>query len=117
MSDEIKLDGLGLAPGVIDTIVTLAAECVDGVAAVGAPGIAGFVHKGATKKGTSKAIDVTLTDESSVAVTVHIHVVYGNQLLEVGRMVQKAVADAILSQVGMPVASVDVYVDGIAFEK
>jgi uncharacterized alkaline shock family protein YloU len=116
MADEIKLEGLGVAPGVIETIVTLAAECVDGVAAVGAPGLAGLVQKGVAKGG-SRAVDVTGTEDGSVAVDVHIHVVYGNKLLDVGRSVQAAVADAIASQVGVPVSSVNVYVDGVTFEK
>jgi len=116
MSDEIKLEGLGVAPGVVDTIVTLAAEGVEGVAAVGSTGLAGLVQKGVAK-GTSRPVDVTAAEDGSVSVNVHIHVVYGQQLLEVGRAVQTAVADAIASQVGVPVSAVDVYVDGISFEK
>ncbi len=116
MSEEIKLEGLGLAPGVIDTIVTLAAEAVDGVAGVGASGLAGLVQKGVSK-GASKGIEVAATDDGSMCLTVHIHVVYGQQLLEVGRNVQAAVSDAIASQVGIPLSSVDVCIDGITFEK
>lgn len=116
MSEEIKLDGLGVAPGVVDTIVTLAAEAVEGVAAVGAPGLAGLVQKGVAK-GASRAVDVTTNDEGEISVAVHIQVAYGNQLLEVGRNVQAAVTDAMASQVGVSVASVDVFVDGICFEK
>ena len=37
MSDEIRLEGLGVAPGVLDTIVTVAAEGVEGVAASARP--------------------------------------------------------------------------------
>jgi uncharacterized alkaline shock family protein YloU len=116
MSDEIKLEGLGVAPGVIDTIVTLATEGVDGVAAVGAPGFAGLMQKGVAK-GAARAVDVSATEEGSVEVNVHVQVVYGQQLLEVGREVQSAIADAIASQVGVPVSAVNVYIDGICFEK
>jgi uncharacterized alkaline shock family protein YloU len=116
MSDEIKLEGLGVAPGVIDTIVTLAAEAVEGVAAVGAPGLAGLVQKGVAK-GAGRAVDVAATDEGAVEVIVHVQVFYGQQLLEVGRKVQSGVADAIASQVGVPVSAVNVYIDGICFEK
>ncbi len=116
MSDEIKFEGLGVAPGVIDTIVTLAAECVDGVAAVGAPGLAGFVQKGVSK-GAGRAVDVMVAEDGAVSVDVHIHVAYGNRLLDVGRAVRAAVADAISSQVGVAVSAVNVYIDGIVFEK
>ncbi len=116
MRDEIKLEGLGVAPGVIDTIVTLAAEAVEGVATVGAPGLVGLVQKGVAK-GASRAVDVAVGEDGSVSVDIHIHVIYGHQLLKVGRKVQAAVADAIASQVGVSVSAVDVYVDGITFEK
>lgn len=115
MSDEIKLEGLGVAPGVIDTIVTLAAEAVEGVACVGSSGLAGLVQKGVAK-GSSRAVDVTAMDDGAVDVNVHVHVVYGQQLLDVGHRVQTAVADAIASQVGVPVSAVNVYIDGISFE-
>ena len=79
MSDEIKLEGIGLAPGVLDTIVTLAAEGVEGVAAVGAAGIAGLVQKGVAK-GSARAVDVCAGEDGSVTVTAHIQVYYGQQL-------------------------------------
>jgi len=116
MSDEIKLEGIGLAPGVLDTIVTLAAEGVEGVAAVGAAGIAGLVQKGVAK-GSARAVDVCAGEDGSVTVTAHIQVYYGQQLKVVAEGVQTAIADAIASQVGVPVTAVDVYVDALVFEK
>lgn len=114
MSDEIRMDGLGIAPGVLDTLVTLATQDVDGVAAVGAPGIAGLVQKGA-RKGTQRAVDVCTGEDGSVAVTVHVQVEYGRNLREVGRAVQAAIGDAVASQVSIKVSSVDVYVDAVVF--
>ena len=35
MSEELYIDGLGLAPGVMETIVSLAAKDIEGVASVG----------------------------------------------------------------------------------
>jgi len=116
MSDEIRLEGLGVAPSVLDTIVTLAAEGVDGVAAVGAPGFAGLVQKG-VGKGAGRAVDVTTAESGSVSVIVHIQVLYGQNLRQVGAAVQDAVTEAVTSQVGVGVDAVDVYVDGIVFEK
>lgn len=114
MSDEIKLEGLGVAPGVLDTIVTVATEGVDGVAAVGAPGLAGLVQK-STRKGPARAVDVCVDDEGGLTVTIHVQVVYGHKLKEVANAIQTAVADAVASQVGVDVAAVDVFVDGIVF--
>lgn len=114
MSDEIRLEGLGVAPGVLDTIVTVAAESVDGVAALGAPGFAGLVQKGA-RKGTARAVDVCVGENETLTVTIHIQVTYGHKLKDVAKAVQNSVADAISSQVGVGVVGVDVFVDGIVF--
>ncbi len=114
MSDEIRLEGLGVAPGVLDTIVNLATEGVAGVSAIGAPGLAGLVQKG-SRKGSARAIDVTVNEDNSVCVSVHVQVEYGSKLREVAGQVQDAVADALVSQVGVEVSCVDVYVDGLVF--
>jgi uncharacterized alkaline shock family protein YloU len=113
MSDEIRLEGLGVAPGVLDTIVTLAAQGVQGVAAVGASGLAGLVQKGARKG--ARAVDVCLDEDGGITATIHIQVFYGQKLKDVANAVQHSVADAVSSQVGVKVAGVDVYVDGIVF--
>ncbi len=115
MSDELRLEGLGVAPGVLDTIVTVAAEGVEGVAAVGASGLAGLVQKGALTKGASRAVDVCVAEDGALSATIHLQVLYGHKLKDVANSVQAAVADAVSSQVGVDVAAVDVYVDGIVF--
>lgn len=114
MSDEIRLEGLGVAPGVLDTIVTVAAESVEGVAAVGAPGLAGLVQKGA-RKGAARAVDVVTDGGGVLTVSLHVQIVYGSKLRKVAEEIQCAVADALASQVGVKVAAVDVYVDSLVF--
>jgi uncharacterized alkaline shock family protein YloU len=112
MTDELRLEGIGVAPGVLDTIVTLAAESVDGVVSVDTGKIAPIVHKG---KGKSPAVVV---DESgAMTVALHLTLRYGQPLNEVAEQVQTAVAEALTSQTGQPVSAVDVFVDGIAFEQ
>jgi uncharacterized alkaline shock family protein YloU len=114
MSDEIRLEGLGVAPGVLDTIVTMAAEGVEGVAAVGAPGLAGLVQKGA-RKGGARAVDVCVGEDGAITATIHLQVQYGHKIKDVANAVQHSVADAVSGQVGVDVGGVDVYVDGIVF--
>ncbi len=114
MSEEIRLEGLGVAPGVLDTIVTVATESVQGVAGVGAPGIAGLVQKG-TRKGSARAVDVCVTEDSSLSVAVHVQVIHGFRLQEVAAEIQQAVTEALSSQVGLVVTGVDVYVDSLVF--
>jgi uncharacterized alkaline shock family protein YloU len=114
MSEEIRLEGLGVAPGVLDTIVTVAAEGVEGVACIGAPGFAGLVQKGA-RKGVARAVDVSMGEDGAIVATIHIQVQHGHKIKEVANAVQNSVADAVASQVGVKVSAVDVYVDAIVF--
>ncbi len=113
MTEEIHFEGLGIAPGVLDTIVTVATQGVDGVAAIGAAGIAGIVQRG--RKGTARPVDICHTEDGGISVTVHVQIEYGRNLRDVGAAVQQAVAEAMKSQVGVEVESVDVYVDGVVF--
>ncbi len=115
MSDEIRLEGLGLAPGVLETIVTLAAQEVEGVAHVGSPGLAGLVNKSGARGTAARPIEITVDDQGAIHVAVHIEILYGSPLRKVARAVQQAVGDAVLSQVGTSVKAVDVFVDGIEF--
>ncbi|MCG2808651.1 MAG: Asp23/Gls24 family envelope stress response protein [Actinomycetota bacterium] len=115
MTEEIKIEGLGLAQGVLETIVTIATEQVPGVATVCGPGIAGIVGKGSGKT-ASRQIAVGVNDEGAVTVSVHVEAQYGTPLPEVATAVKESVADAIRSQVGASVAAVNVFIDGIVFE-
>ncbi len=115
MSEELKVDGVSIAPGVLETIVTLAARDVEGVAAVcGAQGLAQLAHK-AVNKQSMRCVNVK-TDGESVSVSLHVDIAYGMHLREVGEAIQAAVVDAIKSQLGVGVAKVDVFIDGIVFE-
>ncbi|MDZ4166238.1 MAG: Asp23/Gls24 family envelope stress response protein [Coriobacteriia bacterium] len=112
MSEEITLDGIGIAPGVLETIATVAAQGVDGVAEVscGPGGLAGLVQKGSTR-----GVCVEVGGEGSLVATVRIQASYGRPLREVARDVQRAVVDALLTHTGQSIASVDVFVDGVVF--
>ncbi|MBS3957635.1 MAG: Asp23/Gls24 family envelope stress response protein [Clostridiales bacterium] len=111
MSEEIRLPGLTIAPSVLDTIITLAVNQVEGVAfASSGQGLGGLVNRAA-----GKAVEVSSAEDGAVTVSVHITVRYGMPIHTVARTVQEAVADSIRSQVGTKVDSVDVYVDGIEF--
>jgi len=116
MSDEIQLEGLGIAPGVVETIVAIAADAVDGVAGVcSSQKLSQLAAKAVSKQATG-CIAVEM-DEGAVAVKLHIGVEYGNPINKVAGAVKNAVADAIQSQVGADVASVDVFVDSVVFAK
>lgn len=111
MTEELKLEGLAVAPGVLGQIVTLAASGVEGVAGVGGGGIVDRVRKTATAKGV--AVDVG--EDGSLSVALHIAVDYGLPLRKVAQEVQKVVSEALASMTGQRVSAVDVFVDSIVF--
>lgn len=108
MATELNLDGLDVAPGVVETIVQLAAEQVEGVHSV-EPSPLGKLSKSA------KTIDVCLADDGSFVVVLHVTSAYGRPLRQLGGAVQEAVSDALLSQTGHAASRVDVFIDGIIF--
>jgi uncharacterized alkaline shock family protein YloU len=112
MTDELRLEGIGVSPGVLDTIVTMAAESVEHVVCVEAGGLAGFV-KGGAKHGPAVTVDET----GAMTATVHVTLRYGEPLHEVAKKVQRAVSEALTSQTGQPVSAVDVFVDALVFDQ
>lgn len=112
MSEEITLDGIGVAPGVLETIAQVAAEGVEGVASIpGAAGLAGVVKKGSASRG----VIVEVGEDGALTASVRIAANYGRPLREIATDVQRAVTDALLTHTGQAVTTVDVYVDGVVF--
>lgn len=112
MADEMRLNGMGIAPGVLETIALQAAVAVDGVVAVdGGPGIAGLVGKTA-----GRCVEVRKVD-GGLDVSLHVSLAYGKPLHAVGNQVQRAVASALESMTDQEVQNVDVYVDAVAFDQ
>ncbi len=113
MSD-ITTEGMAIAPGVVETIVTLAVREVPGVASVGAAsaGIRALL----SSKPSTQGVVVTASEDGTVAVEVAINVLSGYSLNSLADQVRSSVADAALTQVGLTVSRVDIRVDGIHFQ-
>lgn len=113
MSD-INTESMAIAPGVVETIVTLAVRDVAGVASVGAApsGICSLL----SFKQSAQGVSVNVSDDNTVDVAVSLRVQAGRSLNEIADNVRKSVADAVLSQVGLTVSRVDIRVDGIVFQ-
>ena len=116
MSD-LHVSGMAISPNVVETIVAMAARDVDGVASVGpdAPGGLRALLPGGKTANQSIAVDVD--EDEKLHVAVRIDVKSGYMLPDVAADVRSAVADAIAMQVGIEVGSVDVFIDGIHFNK
>jgi uncharacterized alkaline shock family protein YloU len=116
---EFRIDGTTIAPGVVETIVSLAAAEVPGVAGVGTAGpmsaITAAFNSGRTVPTTG--IKLTVDEDKKVSVEITIQAYYGHRLVEVADNVRNAVADALKGQIGSDVSAVDIYVDALAFEE
>lgn len=113
MTESIRIDGLTMAPGVVETVMRVATESVEGVAGVGAPGLAGFAQR-ALRKSSEPMVEV-VEDGEALRLRVYVQVFYGHPLPDVAARIRSTVADAVVSQIGVRVESIDVYVDSIVF--
>lgn len=114
MSEELYVDGLGLVPGVMETIVAIAAKEVEGVASVGSSTFSG-IRSRFVSNAAAQGIEVSMNETEGVDIVVHVDVYFGRPIPSVAAEVRQAVADAVITQVGFKVSSIDVYVDGIRF--
>jgi uncharacterized alkaline shock family protein YloU len=108
MPTELSLEGLDVAPGVIETMVELAACSVDGVACVESSAL-GKLSKAA------KSTEVSLDEDGRFVVALHVTAVYGRPLRQLGAAIQDAVSDALESQTGHAASRVDVFINAIQF--
>ena len=112
---ELSIEGMSIAPGVVETIISVAMSEVEGVTAVGINSVNGLVAA-ISGKGSEQGIDVDVAD-GKLVVDIHVDVAYGSPLPEIAARIRQTVYDAVTTQVGVPVGSVDVYIDGIQFKK
>ena len=80
MTDQMNVEGLSIAPGVMETIISVAAS------------------------------------DGKLSVAVHVEVYYGYVLPELAAQLRAAIAEALATQAGVEVSSVDVYIDGLQFK-
>ncbi len=114
--NDLTVDDMVIAPGVVETIVSIAVAEVEGVAAVGSAGSANRnLRSMLGAKPSTQGVDVDLDEAGKLHVSVHVEVHYGAVLPDVADAVRSAVDQAVEGQIGATVGSVDVYVDGIRF--
>lgn len=113
---ELNIDGMAIAPGVVETIVSLAAQSVEGVACVGDPATSGLRSILGNGKPSTQGIEIEVDESNALRISVRLHVKSGQVLPDLAAQVRQAIADAVASQVGLETGSVDVYIDGIQFD-
>lgn len=108
---DLNVEGMALSSSVVETIVALAAKEVDGVASIG---VSNGILAGIRGKQPS-GIDITPLEDGSLAIEIHIEAQYGSVLPDVADAIRTAVADAVHTQVGAQVASIDIFIDSVRF--
>lgn len=116
---NFKTDGMSIAPGVVETIVAMAAAEVEGVAGVGAAGPLAQIMAtfNAGKPVPTQGVDVSVDDDQKLSIAITVQVFYGRRLVDVAAAVRRAVADALAAQIGVETAAVDVHIDSLLFSE
>lgn len=112
---DLNIDGMAIAPGVVETIISLAARDVDGVESVGDPTTSGIMSFIGGKPST-QGIEVAKGEDDALYVSARLFVKSGYVLPDVAANVRQAIADAVETQVGAKVGAVDIFIDGIHFD-
>ena len=112
MTDQMNVEGLSIAPGVMETIISVAASEVASLGSFATSGIRSML---ASKPSTS-GIETKMDEDGKLSVAVHVEVYYGYVLPELAAQLRTAIAEALATQAGVEVSSVDVYIDGLQFK-
>ena len=89
--NELNLDGMALAPGVVETIVSIAANEVEGVASVGSAAAGGLRSVFGAKPST-QGIDIAVDEDDKLVISVRVDVYYGYVLPDLAANLRQAVA-------------------------
>lgn len=107
-------DAVTVAPGVIVTIVQIAALNVEGVVAMSS--VPGSMDRWLRRSSAHDGVRLSL-EEGSVRVDIYLLADVSRSLFETCRAVQEAVARTIKEYVGMDVIAVNVHIDDVEFPK
>jgi len=118
MDSELTIAGIGVSADVVRTIVSLAAERVEGVVSVGTDAFtSGLISVFTAKPPSSEPVVEASVQDDALAVSVHLSVFYGYQFVKLAQDVRQAVAEAVASQMGVDVCRVDVSIDNLVFPR
>lgn len=113
---ELNIGGMTVAYNVVETIVSIAAKEVEGVEGLGMPGPSGLFGK-LSAAPASSGVEIAVDDEDKLRIALRADVSYGYPLPQLANKIREAVADAVAMQLGLQVSSIDIYIDGIQFNK
>lgn len=118
MANQLTIGGLTVSNNVIATVVTVAAEKVDGVAYVNGHNVATSLVSLFTQRPTVTDDTVTCdVQDDKLVIGLPVAVFFGYTFTELAEEIRQAVAEAVTTQVGVDVAAVNVRIDELIFPK
>ena len=112
---ETAYGSIHISEEAVATIVRMAADRVEGIAHAPLSMASGFTEK-LGKKNPAKGVKVELS-EQEVKIALYIYVDYGVKIPKLAMELQKEVRQAVQLMTGLSVKEVNIYVQGISFEK
>jgi len=101
---------------VIASIAGIATMEIDGVTGMAGGVAADFVEKLGAKKNPQKGVKATVTDEGTI-IDVMIVIAFGKRIPDLAWEIQENVKSSVESMTGINVLKVNVFVEGVSFEK
>lgn len=113
------IDGITIAPGVVETIISLAAAEVPGVAGVGSADTISsiFAAFNAGKAVPTNGVNVQVAEDETITIDIDIRASYGHRLVDIADAVRSAISDALTGQIGVEVEQINVHIDALSFEE
>ena len=112
---ETAYGSIHISEEAVATIVRMAADRVEGIAHAPLSMASGFTEK-LGKKNPAKGVKVELS-EQEVRIALYIYVDYGVKIPKLAMELQKEVRQAVQLMTGLSVKEVNIFVQGISFEK
>lgn len=112
---ETAYGSIHISEEAVATIVRMTADQVEGIAHAPLSMASGFTEK-LGKKNPAKGIKLELT-EREAKIALYIYVEYGVKIPKLAMELQKAVRQSVQTMTGLQVKEVNIYVQGISFDR
>ena len=115
-NDSDDIGEVKISADVIMVIAHTVASEVEGVASMNAK-IADNISSVLGRKSPTKGVKVEIENKKDVTIDFYIVIDYGARIPDVAWKIQERVKSAVESMTGMNVASINIHVEGVSFEK
>lgn len=116
ITNEAEGGKINISNEVIASIAGIAATEIEGVAGMAGSVASGIAEKFGAKKNPQKGVKVTVSPEGAV-IDLLIVVAFGVRIPELAWEIQENVKNSVESMTGTEVLRVNVFVEGVSFEK